>query len=568
MKYTNDHPWICERETILCGWKPDYNRGFINNMNMNASVDHYTWSKRQIRDYVRMLKSFGFTGMQITDCCSNWRQIGGYESMHDRIKEFANCLHEEGMRVTLWVWASQFNGYSWYDDEVCYTPAPGLTAYEDPRVFACFDKYYDIYADLATYVDRLILHFFDPGSLGRYEDIFQYTRLIESKFKAKNPSIKMGIDTWGCPSDFPTRLVEAGFKDYMLMELPFLPTWGEQGKRERFRQGVKTLGCELGVWSWYTADSEIDQTAAMFVNARVIKDVYTKVRAQGDHVMIPTYWSEMDSYHILNLFSLYCAGQLLMNPDRDPDELLHEIAHMVYGDKWGDTVERALRMIQDARSGNDWDSYWWPYPDMNYLHSEDIYERSAKCLEEMHEVAKDKNNYSSIPLPVTPYVAANLMLPHIEQIHIYAKFCIGLHELEEDLKAGVAKEALSEKLESIFVAVPDYNAIIGVWGQRECRFEVRLVRDFCKRAGIPVPVRHLHRWLMKKRYYEYLVSSFRQNNGSNLFIHEYYEVVRPFGDEGDEILLELEKEGLIKLNEDGTVILLDSEAYKYDVCPN
>jgi len=218
-QFNSKNPWIKERETILCGWKPDYNRGKVNNMNMNLAVDFYSLSNRQLKDYVRMIKACGFTGIQIADDCSHWRWYNNYEVCHDKMKVLCEALREEGMKATLWVWAANFNGYGWVDDTVVYEPKNGGKAYDDPDVFATFNKYYDIYAEFAPYVDRLVLHFYDPGYLTDLDDVISFTRLIEAKFKAINPDIELGIDTWSCPDEFPQKLIDAGFEKAMLMEV-------------------------------------------------------------------------------------------------------------------------------------------------------------------------------------------------------------------------------------------------------------------------------------------------------------------------------------------------------------
>lgn len=564
MSYSTEHPWIAEREVIMDAWKPDYNRGYINNMNVNLAVDWYSMSEHMLRRYARMIKSFGYTGMQMTDNCSHWRWFNSWEPDHDRKITMARILREEGLKATLWVWAADFNGHGWNDPDVVYDAADGGSAYDDPAVFACFNKYYDVYAELAPYFDRLILHFFDPGHLKNYEDIFRFTRLLESKFRAVNPSIEICVDTWGCPNDFPTRLVEAGFTDYMLMELPFLPTWGQPGRRAAFRQGVKDLGCRLGVWSWYTADIEIDQNARWVVNPKVIKYIYSRVREQGDHVMVPSYWSEMDSYHILNLFSLYCAGQMLIDPDRDTDELLFEIAHRIFGEKYGDKAFRVLQFVEDARSGDRWDTFWWDTPwDPGVKHDPHaLLPRAEQALTDIRLIAADRGLTTDQPIPVTPAQLANLMAAHVDQLTRYLRFLLDMEGLNKMADEGASKEALYAELDRIWQPIPDFNAIIGVWGQPECRAQLAAVWRFCDRTGVTMPKRGLLFYTVRKRYYEYLVSECRAYGVSEVDPH-FYEGSAPFGFIENEIFDALENDGLIERLPDGRIRLADYEAYRY-----
>jgi hypothetical protein len=544
-------------------WKPDYIRGYINNMFVNLTVDFYSMSDRMLRDYARMIRSFGYTGVQMTDACTHWRWFDSYEPDHDRKIEFCKACHAEGLKTSLWVWAANFRGNGWSDPDVVYEAKDGGSAYDDPDVFACFSRYYDIYAELAPYYDRLILHFFDPGHLSRYDDIFRFCRLIEDKFRAKNPDIRMGVDTWGCPSDFPTKLVEAGFGDYMLMELPFLPNWGRPGRREEFRRGVKALGCELGVWSWYTADIEVDQSARWIVNPRVIKDVYTRVREQGDHVMVPSYWSEMDSYHILNLFSLYCAGRLLIDPERDPEELLSEIAHKIYGDRYGDKVLYVLRFAEDARAGDKWETYWWNNPHEPGVVIDDfaaMAERAEKAFEYISEVAADRDLTTSQPLPVTPAKLAMLMQAHIDQLRRYMRFRADFEELEKLRESGAGADVLTAELKRIWKPVPDFNCLVGVWGQPERRVQLYMVWDFCRRTGLEMPLGGITLYTLKKHYYEYLCNRCKVYETDTVG-RKYYEGGLPYGFLNDRILSELEADGLITLLEDGKVRLNDSETY-------
>ncbi len=558
--FSVENPWMKERESILCGWKPDYNRGKINNMNMNLSVDWYSFSNRQLRDYVKMIKACGFTGIQISDDCSHWRWFNNYEICHDKMKVFAQALRDEGMKVTLWVWAATFTGYGWVDETAVYTPKNGGKAYDDPDVFATFNKYYDIYADFAPYADKLILHFFDPGYLTDLDDVIRFTKLIESKFRAINPDILLGVDTWSCPEQFPQKLIEAGLGDAMLMEVN---SW-EREQRRAFRQGVKQLGLNLGEWSWYLADMEIDQSAWMVVNAKVEKEVYNRIRNDGDDIMVPSYWSEMDSYHVMNVFSLYCAGHLLINPEEDPDKLVRDVAYAIYGEKHGAAAEYALQLIQDGRSGSTWEEYWWPHPTRYkpLFDPEKIYARAQKAFALMQTVAADGDICTDFPLPISPTAIARLMLPHLEQIRDFAKFYLDFEQLEQQAQAVSSKEELYMLVDKLWNPVYEYNTIVGVWGQREARAQATTVYIFCQSHGIPMPKKPLYYYQLKKRYYEYLVSDAKSENSDTLWRHAY-EANLPFYFYEDEILADLETEGLIQQLPGEKIHINFFEAYKY-----
>lgn len=147
-----------------------------------------------------MIKTCGFTGIQVTDMVPAWRASGSWETVHDCYKRLDDALHKNGMQFTVWCWAAEFSGHGWHDDEAVYENAdPQKPACEDPRVRAVFNKHYDIYADLAPCADRVIAHFFDPGNLKDTGSILYFTNLWAEKFRAKNPCIKIAVDTWGCP---------------------------------------------------------------------------------------------------------------------------------------------------------------------------------------------------------------------------------------------------------------------------------------------------------------------------------------------------------------------------------
>ncbi|MBR5452684.1 MAG: hypothetical protein IKV54_01260, partial [Clostridia bacterium] len=530
MAFTKDNPWIAQREATICTWKTDYNRGYMSNLSASLLTDFACMSDRQLADYAKMLKACGFNGAQVTDIAAAWRASGSWEFVHDRYKVFANELHKLGMKFTLWVWAAKFTGHGWVDDEVVYeNEDPTQHPYKDPRVRATFNKYYDIYADMAPYTDRVIAHFFDPGEIGDIESILFFTQLLAEKFRAINPNIKIGIDTWGAPPEYPSELVKAGMKDIMLMELPFLPTWREEGKRARFREGVKALGAELGAWGWYTCDYEVDQVAKMTVNNRVISHVFSETRKQGDHVMAPSYWSELDSYHLINFFSMYAAGHLMIDPEADPDVLLRESAQLMAGNENPENVDRLMRVlevIRDSRSGSTWESYWSSESEYTLVHADfaPILTRAETAIEDIEYLIGQPEPKDGVAFPITRKSLYRLIRPHLWQIRQYARFRIDFDAIKALSEAGADNEVLQEKINALDFEVPEYNCTIGLWGQNEARAAYWLMTSFCGEKGLTAPPRSdTVKYIYKRRMMDMFIVRQRGLNLPYLLEYTTYE---------------------------------------------
>ncbi len=567
--YSKENPWIAEREATVCTWKFDYMRGYISNMNVSLINDFMCLSARQLKSYAKMLKECGMTGVQVMDICATWRASGGWENVHDKFKAFADACHEIGLNFTVWCWAAEFSGHGWAEPDAVYQNADrSKPAYEDGHVRAVFNKYYDIYADLAPYADRLIAHFFDPGNLTDIPSIIYFFKLLESKFKAKNPKIKTAVDTWGCPEGYHEALVNAGMKDVMLMELPFLPVWRQQGKRAAFREGVKKLGCDLGSWGWYTADMETDQLALMTVNNRVLKDVFNQTRAQADCVMAPSYWSETDAYHILNFFSLYAAGHLLIDPDDDPDRLLCDAARAVTGENTENEkrLVSVLELIRDARSGDSWDSYWWTEPGYvlkNYNHKT-VLNRADAAISALETLINEPEP-DAIPFPIERRQLYKLIMPHLHQIKKYAEFSRDFEELKRMKKDGKSKEELQKKVGALNCEIPEYNCVTGLWGQVEARAAFERVSEFCREKGLRAPQRSRPvRFEQKRRLIDRLRVE-QRGKAEPVFVDiSFYEGGMIGAEYLRSLMEELFTEGVLVKNADGKYALSDAEAYKFD----
>ncbi|RKJ21345.1 hypothetical protein D7X48_05155 [bacterium D16-50] len=553
--------WMPEREAIVVLWNVNYTRGVNLSEAVSLKNNLLDYTEEQLYEYVKMLKFCGFTGVQVTDMCSAWAGADSYRTTHEKLRMIADAAHSLDMKFTLWVWGAKFSGFAWTDDTVSYEAGESGFAYDNPQTLATFEKYYSIYAELADCCDRVISHYYDPGELTLAEDVAFFAKMLRDKFLAVNPDIDFGVSCW-VDAYNKGSLVRALGNDITLYEGVFR----DENGNEKFRKEIAAFGTRLGTWAWNTCEMEIDQMAQMNFNMDIIRETYQTSR-EYDGICKPTYWSEMDSNHVLNAFSLYCAGQLLVDPDMDPDILYARLSEAVVGQEYGDAFVQMLRLIQDARSGSTWSQYWWSSEDYilksEVYPAESILERCNTYIPILQEMIDKGIESRAFPLPIGLEEVLRMMLPHLEQIKGYAQFRIGLGELEEEWRQGAFGESLAERLREIAKPIPDYNTVVGVWGQVEARAQREMVLDFCRRTQVEVPI--YPEWDRQRKNYIYgQMATDQKGLQEPLKVWApYYQYGLAFGEETERLVQELTEEGLLIRNEDGSVSLVDWERYRY-----
>lgn len=556
-------PWIEEREAIITLWNVNFARGTYLDADVSLQNNLMDYSEDQLYEYVKMLKYCGFTGVQVTEMVSAWAGVGSYEAAHAKIRMIADAAHSLDMKFTLWVWGAEFADNSWIDDDVTYEVAEGGYSYDNPATLAAFEKYYDIYAELADCCDRVIGHYYDPGNVYTAQEIGFYGKMLKDKFHAINPDIDFGVSCW----------VDVYDKNIIVESIGTDVTLYERGQRDDestyagFRNEINNLGCRMGTWAWNTCEMEIDQLAQMNFNMDIIRSVYHTAR-KYDGIAKPTYWSEMDSYHVLNAFSLFCAGQLLIDPDMESGELYDTISTAVVGPEYADCFAEMLSIIQDARSGSSWDTFFWSKE--NYILKSDAYpaanilSRVEEVLPVMQEMIDKELEAYTMPFPIKLENVLRLMQPHLIQIRDYAKFRLALEELENDYEQGIDKQELQERIAVISEPIKNYNCVIGAWGQIEARAQREMVIDFCKRAELEVPRYATFDNERKQRILALYRSLQKEMDEPYRRGPAYYQFDLAFGEEETARLVqELVDEGLLIRAEDGTVYLTDWEKYLY-----
>lgn len=499
----SETPWIPQREWANCPWAPDKVRRSFNNPEVDKRNNIWLYSDQQIADYVEMFDWFGFSGSQLLETCANYGAMGSPEAFQDRLVKFAKAAHQNGQHVSYWVWAAQFNDYGWFDPEVTYKPAPGKTAFTDPKVRATFEKYYNGYAKMAPYVDMLIAHYYDPGSLTNREDVFSYLKLLQAKFKAKNPNIKMAVDFWaaGSPADYMQQLIDHGFDKSLLLEMS-LPIFFKPDQREALHEAAKKLNMQMGIWGWYMTEYETDQRPMMHVNAKALKGFYQSIKNGVDKIQPISYWSEMEAYHLNNIFSMYASAQLLWNPDRDTDDILREIAEGIWGPRNGPQVLEAIKLIEDARSGPTWDTFWWKTKEYK-LGADDPNEElkiADHAIANFEKMKTDTSFVPKFPLPFPPATFIELTLPHLRQIRQYAEFCIKADKIREAAKNNAPKAQLTAMAADAWQPILEYNTWIGSYGQPEANMQEKILRQMAKEYGFDIKTPGWVRYRDANRY--------------------------------------------------------------------
>jgi hypothetical protein len=244
----------------------------------------------------------------------------------------------------------------------------------------------------------------------------------------------------------------------------------------------------MGVWGWYITEYETDQPASMFVNSQFIKSVYQNMKNGPFEVYPDAYWSEMEAHHLNNIYSMYAAGQLLWNPDRDPHQILQELTSGIWGPANGPKVLKALELIEDARTGPNWETYWWPSSTQRVGTAdaaEDL-RRADEALSLLTSMKPDTGYVSKLPLPFAPETFVDLMIPHLRQIKLFAEFRLKVADIRAAAKSGAPKEKLEQMLAEAWQPVPEYGTWVGTFGCKEIREQKKIVENLRTKYGLNV----------------------------------------------------------------------------------
>ena len=156
------------------------------------------------------------------------------------------------------------------------------------------------------------------------------------------------------------------------------------------------------------------------------------------------------------------------------------------------------------------------------------------------------------------------MLPHLYQIRGFAQFRVALDALKKDT-ASLDHAALQARVNALPFEIPEYNCVIGLWGQTEARVAYDILCGFCREHGLIAPERKAMRYVFKRRLYDALCTKQRGLDHPLWVGPEFYEAGAAFGmDTTREMMRELCDEGVLMLHEDGRMALANWSDFRFD----
>jgi hypothetical protein len=304
---------------------------------------------------------------------------------------------------------------------------------------------------------------------------------------------------------------------------------------------------------------ETDQASNMHVNGHLLKEYITAARDGAERILPATYWSEMEAYHLANIYTTYQVAQLLWNPDADPDRLLDEIANAIWGPRDAPSVLEALRLIEEMRTGKTWMSYWHNSPSRTDGSDDPAADarRAADCLNKLAGLLQPDPTYvPKITLPVSRRDLLLVMLPHLEQIRRFAEFRLEMNRIKLAHEAGADKGAIRQRLAEAWKPVPDFDTWIGVYGQTESWRQEKLIRRFCKEAGIDPPLPP--KWKISRDAFRALQKiENHQRVSPDVLLMDHEEIASEFSLDADYARMLMEK-----LEEEGWVERVEGTQYR------
>lgn len=185
------NPFFKNREATLC----PTGRAFPD----QPEVNYENWNDDQLKRYPQFFKASGFNSMQfmelITYHAKTKKWEGGYRYGIPKGKTMADlqhvlytlmdATHQQGMKVSLYIWGSP--------------PGDG-SRWDDPVTRPARAEFYKLIAErYGRKVDHIITHWQDEGNEGGYITPLTASMFLRDEYKKHNPEVRVTCDAWFNP---------------------------------------------------------------------------------------------------------------------------------------------------------------------------------------------------------------------------------------------------------------------------------------------------------------------------------------------------------------------------------
>jgi hypothetical protein len=427
-------PFIRTREVIL---SDPYDPYVADTAAIQRRYVYQLWPLKRIFRYVDMLKEFGFNSLMLSDLAEDYCCMGhrlSKQQWSDKLHAVCDYAADKGMTRTLFIWGTGAvgPGSSKMDNNQLLTwtfwhPCPCVKGGN-----AALDLHYRDQARHAPHFDHFVSHWGDPGGCRGGKCTFQATMLLHNRmlaaFRKRNADIASTFSLWSMHMpEFGGKW--PGYKSVdTVLKAGILPDDVGVAMHGRFRlneaRAIARSGRRAGVWGWYLADDEV--MPSIHVHTGIMGDYFNAMPAEASRLLD---WHSVDSNcHLLNVPGLYMAGQLLIDPSRNADALLHEFCSRVFG-KAGEGFAIGLSAIARTRCQSDYMRLARLLVGLTFRGAPDEHESPDKHLRIARAARKvvdslklDKSHKSDLPLIIDPARFLAELRVHLRAIEQFAAF--------------------------------------------------------------------------------------------------------------------------------------------------
>lgn len=441
------------------------------------------WTEARLRRHIEMLKAFGFNSIQVTIPTQALWVGADLEEWRMRQLFMLRTARELGLSTSVFVWGAAVADSSLKGSASLEAQQVRELDWHKPEERAKLEAWYREQAEMSPYVERVITHWVDPGhpQQGGINTVVEMHNVILGIFREKNPEIRGALSTWfmngqkvkgeerfiAYPGyEGPVKLAAHPKLDKETQIVRGVTNYGADGDNLDFAAGLKgaeldgvaAAGRQAGVWSWYTADNEINP--ALHVRTDVLQNYFRSLPPQTRTKL--AWHSIDDNFPGLNMQNLYVAGKLMQDPGLDAGKLLEEFVRGFVGEPNASALTAALRAVELARTRSMlyaarvedavapplvWQKTRRPLP-KNWL--DEATTAVDAAIAGMKTVKLEPDFKTAWPVTMEPAEYLGELDAHLEAIRQMLAFLKRVREVERLQAEGTPKE----KLEAAIAALP------------------------------------------------------------------------------------------------------------------